>query len=136
MGLGVAATSMGIVLATLEPTAIVFAAASGIFSGWLGSEMLVTRVEMLRDEREGRLVIQWMGVGSRRELVVPIDDLLEVVLERSRARSVRVTIVLAKGERIALTPYQMEESGAEEVRKSVSALLAIGGTLSGNGLPS
>jgi hypothetical protein len=40
---------------------------------------------------------------------------------------VRVVLALGTGERIALTPYQTDEPGAEELRRSLTELLTLGG---------
>ena len=67
IGLGVASAAVGGVLAMANPAAgIAIALASTAFSGWIGREAFVSRVELVRDEREGRIAIRWFGVGGER----------------------------------------------------------------------
>ena len=118
LGLGGACTSVGVALALAHPAAgIVLALASAGFSGWIGTEAFLTRVEVVRDEREGRVVVRASGVGGRREAFVAIDDVRDVIVETGRSGTERLVFRLNSGERIPLTPYSVSGGSAELARE-------------------
>lgn len=123
IGLGMASAALGGVMVTVSPIAgIAVALASTAFSGWLGTEAWVTRVELLRDEREGRLQVKWRALGDDREVFIALDDVLDVVLEINEARMVRFVLRLKTGQRVPLTPFSAGESGSSaELARELSA---------------
>lgn len=124
VGLGVAATAIGGLLALQAAIAGgVVALASSVFGGWIGTEAFVTRVELERDEREGRLVVRWVAVGKGRELFIALEDLRDVVVEGTRAGLTRLALRLHTGERIGLTPYSSAATAQDENAAQVNAFL-------------
>ena len=120
VGLGVASTAVGGTLAMMNPLAgIVVAGAAALFAGWVGTEAVITRVELVRDEREGRIELRWFGIGRKRELFISLDDPRDVVVETSSAGTERLVLRLNSEERVPLTPFS--SGSATELARELTA---------------
>lgn len=119
-----APTTLLIGLGAASATAVV-ALASAAFAGWVGTEAYVTRIELSRNEREGRLEIRSRAVGGVKETMIALEELRDVIVERNDAGMLRLVLRMHTDERVALTPYFAGENAVETIASSVRDLLAL-----------